>query len=131
MAPRIPGDKPRPAIRLKGALKAGAATSNGGILYEIVPTRGSSRMRVRIKTATNGGSIDLIPVGPDFDPDQTVAFGSLTGTLYTSGLPTQVGVTAGTETKIDLELYGENYVIVKFTGTVGAGTITFVDVSQV
>lgn len=122
---------PRPAFRLNGALKPGTATSNGGILYEIVPTLGSVKLVVRIKTATNGGAIDLIGAAPNLKPDQTVAFASLVGTQYTTGNPTQVAVTAGTEATITYTLNGENYVIIKFTGSVGVGSIAYVDVSQV
>lgn len=123
----------RPARRLTGNLAAGTATSNGGVLYEVVPTHGAIRLRARIKTATNGGTIDLFAVGPDFNPDQAIAgvvYGSLVGTIYTTGNPTQVNVTAGTEAKIDYDCYGEAYVIVKFTGTVGAGTVTYCDVCE-
>ena len=99
---RVPPDQSRPSYRLKGQLAAGAATSNGGILYELIPVRGSARVRVRIKTASNGGTLDLFFVGPDFNQQQAedgVAYGSLTGTIYTTGNPTQVAVTAGTEAK--------------------------------
>lgn len=128
---RQPDDIPRPQRRLTGALATGAATSNGGILYEVVPVRGSARFRCRIKTAGNGGTLDLVFVGPDFDTAQTVAYGSLAGTLYTTGNPAQVAVTAGTEATITTDCYGEGFLLVKFTGSGGAGTITFCDVSQV
>lgn len=131
---RQPDDISRPARRMTGALAAGTATSNGGVLYEVIPLRGSARVRVRIKTATNGGTLDLLFVGPDFNQQQgvdAVAFASLTGTVYTTGNPTQVAVTAATEATIVSDCYGEGYAIVKFTGTVGAGTVTYCDYSQV
>lgn len=131
---RSPDDISRPARRLTGALAAGTATSNGGVLYEVIPVRGSARVRVRIKTATNGGTLDVFFVGPDFNQQQSVdgvAYASLVGTIYTTGNGTQASVTAGTEAKVDVDCYGESYAIVKFTGSVGAGVITFVDVSQV
>ena len=131
---RAPADESRPHRRLTGQLAAGTATSNGGILYEVVPVRGSARLRVRIKTASNGGTLDVFFVGPDFNQQQSgesVAYGSLTGTIYTTGNGTQASVTAGTEAKIDVDCYGESYAIVKFVGSVGAGTITYADVSQV
>jgi hypothetical protein len=131
---RVPPDLSRPHVRLVGQLKAGAATSNGGILYELVPVRGAARLRVRIKTATNGGTLDVFFVGPDFNQQQSgdgVAYASLAGTIYTTGNGTQAAVTAGTEAKIDVDCYGESYALLKFTGTTGAGTITYVDVAQV
>lgn len=134
MTVRIPPGRTgvnRAARRLNGALKPGTATSNGGILYEVIPILGATRVTVRIKTATNGGNIDLIFAAPNFDPEQTLAFASLAGTLYTTGNPTQVPVTAGTEARIQATCEGESFLIVKFTGSVGAGTITYVDVSQV
>lgn len=130
---RQPFPKPHPNRRLLGQLAAGAVTSNGGILYEIVPVFGQSSVSARIKTSGNGGTIDMIFVGPDFDPAQAkdaIAFGSLKGTLYTTGNPAQVPVSAGTEVVITATPKGEGYVIIKFTGTVGAGAITFCDVAS-
>ena len=131
---RAPADESRPHRRLTGQLAAGTATSNGGILYEVVPVRGSARLRVRIKTASNGGTLDVFFVGPDFNQQQSGesgADGSLTGTIYTTGNGTQAAVSAGTEAKIDVDCYGENYAIIKFVGSVGAGTISYCDCSQV
>src|SRR4051812_13553228 len=110
MTARAPSSKAlagRPPRRLKKNLAAGVATSNGGILWELVPVFGSARVKVRIKTASNGGTIELIPVGPDFDPDQAsaTAFASLTGTPYTTGGPASVAVVAGTESQIFMDLY--------------------------
>lgn len=126
----------RGVSRCKNGLAAGTATSNGGIIYEVVPVFGSARLRVRIKVATNGGTLDVIPIGPDFDMTSpgavsgATAFASLTGTQYTTGGSTGNAVTAGTELKVDLDLYGEAYVLLKYTGSTGAGSITYVDVSQ-
>jgi hypothetical protein len=135
MALRAPTSKPRPPVRLKNAsatgLGVGVATSNGGINYEIIPVFGAARVRVRIKVSGNGGAIDLVGVGPDFDPEQRPAFGALTGTLYATGNPAQVPVIVATEATITMDLYGEGYVIVKYTGAVGAGAITYCDVEQV
>lgn len=133
---RVPDAVYRGPSRCTSGLKAGAATSNGGVIYEVVPVFGSSRLRVRIKVATNGGSLDVIPVGPDFDVTAagvaagSTAFASLVGTQYTTGGSLANAVTAGTEVKADLDLYGESYVILKYTGATGAGTITYADVSQ-
>lgn len=130
---RSPGMTPRGIYRCQNGLAAGTATANGTTIYEIVPVSGALRIRVRIKTATNGGTLDVFGLGPDFDLTQAqagVAYGSLTGTIYSTGNPTQVVVAAGTESKADIDLYGEEYVVLKFSGTTGAGTITYVDVSQ-
>lgn len=133
MPPRSPDRIPRPLRRLTGQLAAGSATSNGGIQYECIPVAGALRMRVTILTATNGGTLDVIRMGPDFSPDQLSptppAYAAIVGTKYTTGNGT-AAVTAGTEAKIDLDLYGESYVLVKFTGSVGAGTISYCDVGQ-
>lgn len=142
MPARQPEDASRGAIRFTAPslLAAGTATAATGVLYDIIPVRGSAKLRVRIKTATNGGTLDVVLLGPDFDVQQArgtqgaaaVAFASLVGTQYTTGNPAQVPVTAGTEAKIDItDLSGESYALVKFTGTVGVGSITYVDVSQV
>lgn len=131
MPARAPDDIARPSRRLTGQLAAGAATSNGGVLWEAIAVRGSARVRARILTATNGGTIDLVFVGPNFDPGTpTAAYASIVGTKYTTGNPTQVAVTAGTEATIVADCYGEGYLLVVFTGSVGAGVITFCDVSQ-
>lgn len=119
----------RAARRLNGALKPGTAFVNTTVLYEVVSTLGAQRLIVRLK-ATAAGTLDVVPVGPDFDPAQTVAFASLAGTKYASNLPTQVVIVANTENFIKFTTEGENYVVVKFTGT-ASGAITFVDVSQV
>ena len=122
----FPDLRPRPAFRLAGELAVGAAFDNTDVLQQLVPTSGSARLRVRIKTATAGGTLDIVLYGPDTDPDRA----TLTGTGYTTGNPTQVTVSSGTEAKIDVDLYGENFALVKFTGT-GTGTVTYADVSQV
>ena len=133
---RTPDAVYRGPSRCKNGLAAGTATSNGGVIYEIVPIFGSSRVRVRIKVATNGGSLDVIPVGPDFDVTSngavagSTAFASLVGTQYTTGGSTSNAVTAGTELKVDLDIYGESYLLLKYTGSTGAGSITYVDVCQ-
>jgi hypothetical protein len=130
MDQRQPAARSRPHRRLKGALAAGAAFVLNGILYEVIPVFGSARFKARIKTAAAGGTLDLVFVGPDFDPAQVVAFASLAGTQYSTGNPTQVAVTAGTATEISTDCYGEGYLIVKFTGG-GTGTISYCDTSQV
>lgn len=234
-----PEHKARPWRRLIRQLAAAAATSNGGILYELVPIFGSSLLTVRLKTATNGGSLELIPVGPDFIEDLTtakatatinpagannsvkytaraggyegervsiryldpgapsqalsvsvndkaitvslatdgggaitstatlvqaaiqahdsakllvssandggddgsgvvtaiaatalvIAFADLVGTKYAVGIPGPIAVTAGVEALAQLVCRGEGYALVKFTGSVGAGTVTYCDLA--
>lgn len=127
---RVPQAKIRPLRRLLGALAPTTAFANTNVRYEIVPVLGAASLTARIKTGTAGGTIDIVFVGPDFAADQTAAFASLVGTLYTSGNPTQVAVVAGTEVLITATCHGECFAIIKFTGT-GTGTITFVDVGMV
>lgn len=135
MPQRYPPSSYKPLIRCKGQLAAGVVTSNGGILYEIHQVGGCARFKARIKTSGNGGTIDAFFVGPDVDIDVVVknapAFGSIVGTIYSTGGPAQVAVVAGTESQIFADCYGEGYVILKFTGTVGAGAITYCDVGRV
>lgn len=130
---RTPSSKARPAKRCNQGLAAGAITASGGVLWELVECFGAARLRVRMKTATNGGALDIVFVGPDFphNPPTATAYASLPATKYSTGNPTQVPVTAGTEAKIDVDCYGEQRALIKFTGSGGAGTVTYCDVSQV
>ncbi len=93
---------------------------------------GAARLRIRIKTVTQGGTLDAFFVGPDFRVEQlpATAYASLVGTVYATGGGDQATVTAGTEANMDVDVWGEGYVLLKFTGG-GTGTIGFVDVSQV
>lgn len=132
---RYPDAIPRPPIRCSSGLAPGTVTASAGVLYEIVPVWGAKTVRVRIKTATNGGTLDFFFLGPDFALSAgatagSTAYASLGNTIYTSKGGTQLAVTAGTEAGQDVDCAGEGYLILKFTGTVGAGAITFVDVSQ-
>lgn len=127
-APKANGpNRPVPTRRLTGALKVGTVTANTVVLYQVVPVLGSSKITVRAK-CTGAGTLDLLFAGPDFDPDQTVAFASLVGTKSLLPAVTQVVVSANTEALITAPLSGENYVIIKWTGT-AAGAINYVDVS--
>lgn len=131
MPARTIDDIARPYRRLSGNLAPAAAYTNGAVLWEVIPVRGSARIRARLLCASANGTLDIVTVGPDFDPTQApaTAYASLTGTKHTSGNPTQVAVTAGTEATITHDCYGENFVLLVFTGG-GTGTITRVDVSQ-
>lgn len=131
----IPEAKPRPIRRLqKGAtygLGAGVAFAVAdGPHWELVSIWGTSTLTVRIKTATAGGQLDIIPVGPDFDLDKqptTTQFSALVGTIYTTGVASSVAVAATTEAIANLPCHGEGYALVKFTPS-GTGTITYCDV---
>lgn len=137
MTQRAPMAKSRPWRRL---LKTGtnyglgptAGFTNGSVRYEVVPVFGNAVLTVRAKTASQGGTLDIVLLGPDFDMEQIaggdVALGSLVGTLYSTGAPTQVVVTAGTEAMIQATCRGEGYALIKFTGT-GTGTISYCDVA--
>lgn len=127
MTLRVPQAKVHPARRLAGSFAPGTATANNGIIYAIVPVLGQASVSARIKTATQGGTIDIFFVGANFDPEQTAAYASLVGTIYTTSSPTQVAVSAGTEALITAPCLGECYAIIKFVGG-GTGTITFCDV---
>lgn len=132
MTLRKPPAEPRAPFRCKRSLGATAVVGIGAVLYEIVPVFGSFRTRVRAKV-TAAMSLDIIAVGPDFDPDQElrgVAFGALQGTQYTTANPVQLALAANVEGNKDLDLYGEGYLIIKITGGAGAGAISFVDIVQ-
>lgn len=114
-------------------LAVGVVTANGQINYEVIPCFGAASISVRLKVSGNGGTLDLFSVGPDFNPEQgavdNTAFASLVGTIHTSGNPSQVAITAGTEAIITWTGKGEGYLIIKYTGAVGAGAITYCDVA--
>lgn len=117
----FPSLVPRPAVRLKAALAVAAAFANTEVLKEYVPTAGSARIRVRFK-ATNTGTLLVSPAwGNGANPPAY--------TVYTTGASAATAVAANTEVNVDLDLYGENFVEVKFTGS-ATGVITFADVSQ-
>jgi len=136
-ARHTPKALPRAHVRFDKVRTFGLApatvTASTQVNYEIVPLYGAASVTARLKTATNGGTLDMFAVGPDFNPEQgavdNITFASLVGTIYTTGNPTQVAVTAGTEAVITYVGKGEGWLLIKFTGTVGAGTITYCDVS--
>lgn len=114
-------------------LGVGVATAAAGVRYEVVEVAGAGTLNVRIKMSGNGGTIDLIPLGPDFDPAQrtkNIVFASLVGTQYTTNTPSQVAIAAGVESLIQATCLGEGLFLVKVTGLVGAGAITYCDISQ-
>lgn len=119
--PGFPSLIPRPAIRLNGAspgLAVGVAFGNTDVRSELVATAGSARIRVRILTASAGGTIQIIPMATDGT------------TEHTTGASAATAVVAGTEMNVDLDLYGENLCKIEFVGG-GTGTITYVEIAQV
>lgn len=128
MGKRMPDARHRAPIRFKKALAAATAFANAQVLWEIVPVFGSANARIRALVTGAGATLDVFGVGPDFDVDQVVAFGSIVGTVYTTGAGT-AALVAGTENKVDVTLFGEGYLLVRLTGG-GAGVISFIDVCQ-
>lgn len=126
---RSPEAKVHPLRRLQHNLAVAAAYVNTTILYEIVPVLGAQKVTARFK-GTAAGTLDMVFVGPDFPPypDPATAFASLKGTLYATGNPTQVAITANTEALITGTCNGEGFVIIKFTGT-ATGAVTYCDVA--
>lgn len=121
------------AVRTNG-LAVGSVTNTAKTNYEVIPCYGAVSITVRLKVATTTGTLDLLGVGPDFNPEQgvidDVAFGSLVGTVYITGFPTQVAIAAGVENIITYVGKGEGFLLIKFAGTGGgAGTVTYCDVS--
>jgi hypothetical protein len=133
---RYPQAKCRPWTRIdSGLLAAGAALVSGTVAYKVVPILGAASLSVRFKG--NAGALDIVFLGPDFNPDQDlnnggtpIAFASLVGTKYTSGNPVQVAIVAATENIITATCHGENYALIKFTPSEN-GTVTYCDVGTV
>jgi hypothetical protein len=136
---RSPDARHRYPIRCKGALAKGAAFTNGQILYEILPVFGSLNARVRALVTGAAATLDAFFLGPDFDiesqtltpqaPLVATLFANLAGTIYATGGPAQTPLAAGTESKVDLTLFGEGYLLLKLTGQ-GSGAVSFIDLSQ-
>ena len=117
---------------LAGGLKVGAVTSNGGTNIEVFPIAFTRFITIRAKTATNGGTLQAdfvrpVATEPVFNTD-----GSINGAQcvkYTSPTsPASVALVAGTENSLQITCNGEEYLMLTFTGSVGAGTVTYVDV---
>lgn len=103
---------------LKGAWKPGTAFTNGAAITIDVPCAGAERIRIRMKTATGGGTLAAAWLRPDGE------------TKYTANNPADVAIVAGTENKMDVDPhFGEGLLRLTFTPSAD-GTITYVDVSQ-
>ena len=132
-------NKPTTANGLQGSATVTSPTAtvtNGQTYSEVVAVPGSARVRVRIKTATATGTLNVKPIAPvatsPTDESVLTADGRVDASkvqAYATGTGT-AAVSAGTETKVDLDLYGENFVLVEFVCTL-TGTLVFCDVVQV
>lgn len=138
MGQRLPTPAWKPLLRLNGqgvnyGLRAGQAFANTNVRYEVVCVSGMQKVVARIKTASAGGTLDIFFIGPDVDIAALlagdVAYASIVGTIYTTGNATQGAVVAGTEQTVNANCNGEDYCVVKFTGT-GTGTITYCDMAR-
>jgi hypothetical protein len=137
MPQRLPTPSWKPNHRLNGqgsnyGLRAGQTFGNTNVRYEVVSVSGMAKITARIKTATQGGTLDIFFIGPDVDVDALLkndtAYAAIVGTIYTSGNATQGAVVAGTEQLVTVACSGEDYAIIKFTGG-GTGTVTYCDVA--
>lgn len=118
------GSYRRPYRRLSGALKVGAACTNGTRIVEIVALGSSAFAAVRMK-ATCAGTLSFHFLGPDTNAE-TGAF----PTECATGNPTDVAVGANTEAIIQPAPNGEEYGLVIFTPS-GSGVITYVDYASI
>lgn len=134
MTLRQPTFKNRPQRRLQGTgtnrgLAVGQTMADTAVRYELIPVFGLAVLTVRAKVTGAGAKLDVIFVGPDFDPDQgDTAFAALAGTQYSTLNPTQVLLAVGTEGALQVRCTGESFALVKLTGSGGTATIAYVDV---
>lgn len=146
----VPNVRNRPAYRLNRSTIAavspglqgsaaiggsGGAVTNAVTYREVVAVPNAVQVRVRLLTATATGTLNIKPIAPvAVTPTDESAFDKnafidpLKVTAYTTGGAT-VAVVAGTEVKLDLSLFGENYVLVEFVCS-ATGSITWCDFSQ-
>jgi len=123
--PAHPSSGARRHRRVGGALAPAAAFLNTVAISALLALAGSARLRIRIKTATNGGELKLEFVRPGSAGDFVEA------DLYTANNPAPVAVVAGTETMLEVaDHFGEAMALLTFTPT-GNGTITYCDISEV
>jgi hypothetical protein len=135
MTRRVPRSEARPPRRLAGQLKPGAMGA-AAVAWEIVRVFNAQVIRYRVK-GDQVFSVDVIPMGPDTDPDWTGSLATLPGTQYTTGGKLAQAQVANTEGKIDMtalvappDLAGEAYHLVKITWGGTPGNLLYVDVSQ-
>jgi hypothetical protein len=146
----VPSNRIKPAYRLnyptssnglQGSATATAPTAtitNGQTYSEVVCTAGAAKVRVRILCAGSAaGTLTVSPIAPEglvaSDESVMAANGRIDPAkirAYTTGASSATAVAAVTETKVDLDLYGENYCLVSFLAS-GTGTLVFCDISTV
>lgn len=112
---RISSFKP---TRLTGDLAAATVIAASGSANEVVPCHGLSRVRVRYKltgTALN----ELVTIAPALaGATQAVA------TAAVAGVETDNAAVSGTETSQEIDLYGEEYLVITIAEQGGANAIT-------
>ena len=107
--------------------EGGAFSVLGGVCYARVVLGAVARFRIRIKTATSGGSLQVSYVVPG-QPDYVLPADLV---LYPTSQPSAVTVSAGTETKCDVATWtGESDILLAFTPA-GTGTFTYCDLMAV
>ena len=98
-----------------GTLYAGATVANGVTYQRRINIGGASSARVRLTVSANG-TLKFSFMDP------------LGVTAYTTGNPSNVAVTAGTQAVIDTNsIYGEGWALVEFVSS-GSGTVSLFDV---
>ena len=115
---------------------SGGAVTNGTTYRELVPCAASSRLRVRLLTVTATGTLNVklvAPIAASITDESATAASGFVDPAKVTAYPTgsgSVSVSAGTEAKVDVDLYGENYALIEFVCSLN-GIITYCDVSQV
>ena len=122
----------RPTFRLNGALEVGAVVAGSATVSDVVDVGGAAAIAVRIKTS-GAGTLACKWVGPDcqWNTDSKGRDVATPVTVYSTGNPTNVSVTGGTEAVIFPTHSGEGVLQVIFTDTsTSNNTISYCDVSQ-
>lgn len=120
MAHLLPDPKAnRPHRSVGGQLADGAQVAISGTGAVNVPLAGAIRLRIRFK-CDRAGTLRLNFLRPDGV------------TVYSTSQPTDVVVSANTETKLDVDPhFGEGEATLSFiNGAVGTATIAYCDISQ-
>lgn len=125
--------------RLNGALKPGTVAGDS-TTFEVVNVAGATAIAVRFKS-TGAGTLKGHWVGPDTDFTRTASSGASVPTVfteYTSGNPTDVTVTGGTEALLAIPPItaqypihsGESFLKIIFVDTSGStNTIDYCDLA--
>lgn len=89
----------------------------------VVPVHGCARWRHRFEASENGTL--------DYAYGRPTPHANIVPTPYTANNPSQVSVTADTETGTDEEHFGEDWVLITFTPSTTGAIITVNDMSRV